>query len=95
MDLEARDMPNVVSRCVEEFCIEGWIEEDQKSDVLRVLLYRHKYVSDSQFKRRNMSLSASIATHLVTSLRSSNITLLITKRILLNLTNFLSNNHHR
>ena len=46
LDLEAKDLPGVVYRVVEEFGIEGVIEEEQKAEVLRVLLFRHKYVSD-------------------------------------------------
>ncbi len=46
LDLEARDLPGVVYRVVEELHIDGVIEEEQKGEVLRVLLYRHKYVSD-------------------------------------------------
>ena len=44
LDLEARDLPGVVYRVVEELYIEGNIEEYQKGEILRVLLYRHKYV---------------------------------------------------
>ncbi len=44
LDFEARDLPEVVYRVVEEFSIDGIIEEEQKGEVLRVLLFRHKYV---------------------------------------------------
>lgn len=46
LDLDAKDLPGVVYRVVEEFGIEGVIEEEQKAEILRVLLFRHKYVSD-------------------------------------------------
>ncbi len=45
LDLEARDLPSVVYRVVEELHIEGLLDcEERKAEVLRVLLYRHKYV---------------------------------------------------
>ena len=39
-------MTEVVYRIVEELNIDGAIEEEQKSEIMRVLLYKHKYVSD-------------------------------------------------
>ena len=39
-------MTEVVYRIVEELNIDGVIEEGQKSEIMRVLLYKHKYVSD-------------------------------------------------
>lgn len=46
LDMVAKDLPGVVYRVVEELHMEGIIEEEQKPDLLRVLLYRHKYVGD-------------------------------------------------
>ena len=46
LDLEATNMTEVVYRIVEELNIDGAIEEEQKSEIMRVLLYKHKYVSD-------------------------------------------------
>eukprot|EP00094_Tigriopus_californicus_P004373 TCALIF_04214-PA protein Name:"Similar to SLC4A2 Anion exchange protein 2 (Cavia porcellus)" AED:0.09 eAED:0.09 QI:384/0.70/0.66/0.88/0.88/0.83/18/317/1415 len=60
LDLEARDIPAVAYRVVEEWSVLGDIEEDQKGDIIRVLTYRHKYVTDhATFKfgamKKNMS----------------------------------------
>ena len=41
-------MPEVVYRVVEEMSCDGIIEEDQKPELMRVLLYRHKYVSSNK-----------------------------------------------
>ena len=46
LDLEATNMTEVMYRIVEELNIDGAIEEEQKSEIMRVLLYKHKYVSD-------------------------------------------------
>jgi hypothetical protein len=45
LDLEAQNLTEVVYRVVEEMSCDGVIEEEQKSELMRVLLYRHKYVS--------------------------------------------------
>eukprot|EP00095_Tigriopus_kingsejongensis_P009937 maker-scaffold1000_size72005-snap-gene-0.9 protein:Tk09937 transcript:maker-scaffold1000_size72005-snap-gene-0.9-mRNA-1 annotation:"anion exchange" len=59
LDVEARDMPAVAYKVVEEWSMLGNIEESQKGEVLRVLTYRHKYVTDHNFKfsgmKKNMS----------------------------------------
>jgi hypothetical protein len=47
LDLEASSMTEVVHRLVEDLCVEGAIEVDQKADIMRVLLYKHKYVTDT------------------------------------------------
>jgi len=44
LDFDAKDFPGVVYRMVEELSVLGHIEEEQKSHILRVLLYRHKHV---------------------------------------------------
>jgi len=44
LDISARDLPELVTRVVEDLSEKGIIEEDQKAKVLRVLLYRHKHV---------------------------------------------------
>ncbi|XP_040568533.1 band 3 anion transport protein isoform X2 [Lepeophtheirus salmonis] len=46
-DMEAKDLTGVVYRVVEEFGCNSSISESEKSDILRVLLYRHKYVTDN------------------------------------------------
>lgn len=47
LDLEAQNLTEVVYRVVEEMFCDGIIEEEHKSELMRVLLYRHKYVSSS------------------------------------------------
>jgi len=44
LDISARDLTELVHRVVENLGEKGIIEEDQKSKVLRVLLYRRKHV---------------------------------------------------
>jgi hypothetical protein len=52
LDLEARDLTEVFYRMVEELSMAGVVDEEHKSEVLRVLLFRHNYVSaESAFSR--------------------------------------------
>ena len=46
LDLEANNMTEVVYRITEELSIDGAIEDDQKSEIMRILLFKHKYVDD-------------------------------------------------
>ena len=44
LDHEARDMTNLLFTIVEEFNLVGLLDDDLKSEVLRILLFRHRYV---------------------------------------------------
>lgn len=60
LDVEARDMTNLLFSIVEEFNLEGLLDDDLKSEVLRMLLFRHRYVDGDQNTgltgiRRNLS----------------------------------------
>ena len=48
LDLEAQNLTEVVYRVVEEMSCDGVIEEEHKAELMRVLLYRHKYVSSNK-----------------------------------------------
>ena len=50
LDLEARDLTAVASHVVEEFAKEGIIPESLTGELIRILSYRHKYVTDNYFK---------------------------------------------
>ena len=53
LDLEAHNMTEVVYRITEELSIDGVIEDEQKSEIMRILLYKHKYVSDHHGHHRD------------------------------------------
>ena len=60
LDHEGKDLTNVLSSIVEALEQIGYIDDEVGSTVLRVLLYRHKYVDEKSFKwgkhiRRNSS----------------------------------------
>ncbi len=62
MDFEARDLTSVMYRLVEEMYLEGMLsDEEHKGEVLRILLYKHKYVDPdanrSQFRVFKRTLS--------------------------------------
>ena len=44
LDHEGKDMTNVMSSIVDELVNIGYIDENTGCELLRVLLYRHKYV---------------------------------------------------
>ena len=44
LDHEGKDMINVMSSIVDELVNIGYIDEETGGELLRVLLYRHKYV---------------------------------------------------
>ncbi len=46
LDLEAANLTEVVHRIVEDLCVDGAIEDHQKAEIMRILLYKHKYVSE-------------------------------------------------
>ena len=50
LDHEGKDMTNVMSSIVDELVNIGYINEDTGDELLRVLLYRHKYV-DSKLSK--------------------------------------------
>ena len=44
LDHEGKDLTNVMSSIVDELVNIGYIDENTGSEVLKVLLFRHKYV---------------------------------------------------
>ena len=65
LDLEAKDMTNLLYAIVEEFVNAGLLMDELKSEVLRMLLFRHKYVEGEKNDRigglrRNLSGFVSI-----------------------------------
>ena len=70
LDVEARDMTNLLFTIVEEFNLSGLLEDDLKSEVLRILLFRHRYVDGDPVRfsaglRRNLSKLVSSKVHLL------------------------------
>ena len=60
LDHETRDMTNLLFTIVEEFNLLGLLDDDLKSEVLRILLFRHRYVDTEHHHgipvmRRNIS----------------------------------------
>ncbi|XP_041374597.1 anion exchange protein 2-like isoform X2 [Gigantopelta aegis] len=56
LDLEATDLQTIVHYVVENMVIRDQIREEDKGNILRTLLLKHKHVSDrSTFLRRNVS----------------------------------------
>ena len=54
-------MTAVASYIVDEFVRKGVINEDLKGELIRILSYRHKYVTDNSFKGiRNLKRNASL-----------------------------------
>ena len=44
LDVTAQDLPDLLHRVVEDLLENGIIEESQKGNILRILLFRHKHV---------------------------------------------------
>jgi solute carrier family 4 anion exchanger 2 len=44
LDLEARDMTNILYRIVEELNVKGLLADEMKGEVLRIMLYKHRYI---------------------------------------------------
>ncbi len=61
LDIDARDMIHVFYTVVEELNFIGLLPDELKGEVLRILLYRHKYVGEG----------ASLASGLAAGLRKS------------------------
>jgi len=61
LDLEARDMTNLLFNIVEQFNLVGLLEDEKKSEILRILLFRHRYVEQEHHQgvvgglKRNLS----------------------------------------
>ena len=55
LDHEGRDLTNVLNSIVEELVNIGYIDDDTGSELLRVLLYRHKYVDSKMPKLTSMT----------------------------------------
>ena len=51
LDHEGKDLTNVLSSIVEALISIGYIDDDIGSILLRILLYRHKYVDGKTFKK--------------------------------------------
>jgi hypothetical protein len=50
LDHEGRDLTNVLSSIVEKLTSIGYLDDENASELLRVLLFRHKYVNSKGFK---------------------------------------------
>ena len=61
LDHEGKDLTNVLSSIVEELTNIGYLSEESSGHVLRVLLYRHKYVDGKFFKRTGLSRNHTFA----------------------------------
>ena len=60
LDFETKDFTSLKFAIVEEFCAAGLLNEDLKSEVLSILLYKHRYVEGEKSDRlgglrRNLS----------------------------------------
>ena len=58
LDHEGRDLTNVLNSIVEELVNIGYIDDDTGSELLRVLLYRHKYVDSKMPKLTSMTATS-------------------------------------
>ena len=56
LDHEGKDLTNVMSSIVDELVNIGYINEDTGTELLRVLLFRHKYV-DSKITKWSTSVT--------------------------------------
>ena len=68
LDHEGKDLTNVMSSIVNELVNIGYINDETGSEILRVLLYRHKYVDSKipYWKSRNQSIiSISVRTDIL------------------------------
>lgn len=69
LDHEGRDLTNVLSSIVEELASIGYLNDDSASELLRVLLFRHKYVDSKGFKLSGLPRNQSFASMTVIHLR--------------------------
>ena len=68
LDHEGKDLTNVMSSIVNELVNVGYINDETGGEILRVLLYRHKYVDSKipYWKSRNQSIiSISVRTYIL------------------------------
>ncbi len=65
LDHEGKDLTNVLSSIVEELVTIGYLNEESAGEVLRVLLYRHKYVDAKSFKWSGLHRNPSYVSILV------------------------------